>query len=69
MARGRPEGWDTMRAFRKLLRRKDRGQGLVEYSMILLLMTIAMLVMVTHTAGEITNLYSEIWSAVQPIIP
>ena len=57
-----------MRAFRKLLRRKDRGQGLVEYSMILLLMTIAMLVMVTLTAGEITNLYSTIWSNVQPIV-
>ncbi len=43
--------------------KKERGQGLVEYALILLLVVIVLVILVTVFGGQVGNLFSRITSA------
>ncbi len=43
--------------------KKERGQGLVEYALILLLVVIVLVLLVTVFGGQVGNLFSRITSA------
>ena len=44
----------------KLLRRRQKGQGMVEYALILALVALIVIVALIATGGQIMNLYSDI---------
>ena len=44
---------------------KEKGQGLVEYALILVLIAIVVIVVLTALGGEVSNVFSEIVSGLQ----
>ena len=44
----------------RLTRRRERGQGMVEYAFILILIALVVIVMLITTGGQIRNMYSDI---------
>jgi len=41
-------------------RRSERGQGMVEYAFVLILIALVVIVMLVTTGGQIRNMYSDI---------
>jgi Flp pilus assembly pilin Flp len=44
----------------KLLRRRQAGQGMVEYALILALIALIVIIALIATGGQVINLYSDI---------
>ncbi|MEN6571972.1 MAG: Flp family type IVb pilin [Anaerolineaceae bacterium] len=44
---------------------KEKGQGLVEYALILVLIAIVVIVILTLLGGQVSNVFSKINSAMQ----
>jgi pilus assembly protein Flp/PilA len=49
----------------KIEQLKKKGQGLVEYALILVLIAIVVIVILTFLGGQVNNTFSRIGSAVQ----
>ena len=49
-----------MQASMKIWQRKQSGQGLVEYALILVLVAVVVIVVLIATGGQSFNLYSDI---------
>jgi pilus assembly protein Flp/PilA len=50
----------------KIEQLKKKGQGLVEYALILVLIAIVVIVILTFLGGQVNNTFSRIGSAVAP---
>jgi pilus assembly protein Flp/PilA len=57
-------GGETMR--NKIEQHKKRGQGLVEYALILVLIAIVVILILTFLGNQVNNTFSKVGSAMNP---
>jgi pilus assembly protein Flp/PilA len=52
-----------------LFHKKERGQGMVEYALLIVLLAIVVVVMIDVMGGSVSKMYSSITQGFKPLIP
>jgi pilus assembly protein Flp/PilA len=55
-----PDQPDASPAIRRPASRRERGQGMVEYALILVLIAVVVIVILTVVGGQVNNVFSNI---------
>jgi pilus assembly protein Flp/PilA len=52
-----------------LFHKKERGQGMVEYALLIVLLVIVVIVMIDVMGTAVSNMYESITSGFAPLVP